>query len=272
MIEPRDELIDLPSGPLRVRVRGHGPAVVWCHGIFFPIEVDDHSALGRVLSDDALGLTVVRFDARGHGKSPAGPDATAHRWDVMARDVLELCDALGLEDVALGGISMGAAVALHAALLAPARVRAMLLFAPPTAWETRVTEQARYRTLLDFGTPERLAQHVEDDMRQLFPAGPIPPALVAMVAALASSTWSALQRVIEGAADSDLPPKVALSCLDLPVLLRPWRDDPGHPLGTAQALASALPAADLKVLDSFDDEPGMRQAFARLRDLLVDPA
>jgi pimeloyl-ACP methyl ester carboxylesterase len=55
----------------------------------------------------------------------------------MARDVLELCDELGLEDVALGGISMGAAVALHAALLAPARVRAMLLFAPPTAWETR---------------------------------------------------------------------------------------------------------------------------------------
>lgn len=264
MIRPCDELIELPSGPLRVRVRGEGPPLLWCHGIFFPMEVDDESTLGRALCDDDLDLTVIRFDAPGHGASPPGPDAEAHRWDVMARGVLELCDHLGLEDLALGGISMGAAVALHAALLAPARVRAMLLFAPPTAWETRVAEQARYRTLLEFGSPEALARHVDDDLRAMFPSAPIPRSLLAMVAALERSTWPALERVIIGASLSDLPDRTALSCLDVPVLLRPWKGDGGHPLSTAEALAATLPQADLEVLESFDDARGMRDALRRL--------
>jgi 3-oxoadipate enol-lactonase len=262
-----DQLLDLPSGGrLRVRVRGEGPPIVWCHGVFFPIEVDDHSTLGRVLCG-VPGMKVVRFDARGHGQSPPGDDALAHRWDTMAEDVLGVADALGLDTFALGGISMGSAVALGAALRCPARVRAMLLVAPPTAWDTRPPERTRYLELLALGSSEAVARRHEEELAAAFGAS-IPPALVAMIAGIRKTPWAALSRVLAGAAESDMPSADALGSLQVPVLVRPWPDDAGHPLSTAETLASALPRARHAVLSSFDDDAGMRAAFAELHSLL----
>lgn len=260
-----DDLLELPGGRrVRVRAKGDGPPLLWCHGVFFPIEVDDESALGRVLSD-VSAFRVIRLDARGHGRTPAGPDAAAHRWDALAEDVIDVANAMGASRFALGGISMGAAEALYAALAAPERVEAMLLFALPTAWETRAPEKTRYRELLALGSTEAMVRHVERDLDALFPDRVRPPALEAMVRAIGRSSWTALSRVIEGAANSDMPDPAALAGLDIPVLVRPWPDDSGHPMSSAEALAKALPRADLAVLRSFDDEPGMQEAFAELR-------
>lgn len=238
---------------------------MWCHGVFFPIDVDDASTLGRVLGS-LDGFTVVRFDARGHGRTPEREDAAAHRWDRMAEDVVALADALGIDQFMAGGISMGAAVSLHAALRAPSRVAAMLLLALPTAWETRPAERVRYLELLELRTSEALALHVERDFDALFEGAPWPASLVAMVKELRRASWTALERVIAGAADSDMPDRADLARLEIPVLLRPWPNDSGHPLSTTEALAGMLPQADLALLGGFDDETGMRAAFADLRE------
>lgn len=259
-----DRLIDLPGGPVRVRVRGEGPPLIWSHGIFFPLDVDDHSTLGRVLGE-VPGFTVIRWDARGHGRTPAAATTEEHRWDRLGDDVLALADALGLTRFAAGGISMGTAVTLHAALRAPERVAAMLLLAMPTAWETRPPEQQRYRDLLAFGSPEGIAAHVQDDLDGLFAGAELPESLRTMVAHLRAASWETLTRVIVGAAQSDLPDRGALSRLAVPALLRPWPNDSGHPLSTAEALAKVLPAADLTLLGGFDDEAGLRGALAELR-------
>lgn len=263
-MSPFDGPIDLPSGPVRVVVRGSGPPLLWCHGVFFPIDVDDASTLGHVLGS-LDQFTVVRWDARGHGRTPEREDAAAHRWDRMAEDVVALADALGVDRFLSGGISMGAAVALHAALRTPSRVAAMLLLALPTAWETRPPERARYLELLTLGTSDALAIHVERDFDALFLGAPWPASLVAMVAELRRASWTALERVIAGAAESDMPDRGDLSRLEIPILLRPWPNDAGHPLSTAEALAGLLPKSDLALLEGFDDEPGMRAAFADLR-------
>jgi 3-oxoadipate enol-lactonase len=259
-----DQLLQVRGGrSIRVQVRGEGPPLLWCHGVFFPIEVDDESTLGRVLRsiDD---FTVVRLDARGHGGTPAGSDGRAHRWDEMAEDVIDVADKLGFERFFLGGISMGAAVALHAALQAPHRIQAMLLFALPTAWDTRPAEQARYRDLLALGSSEAVADFARRDLDALFAGNPMPPALTAMVRVLRDSSWDALSRVIQGAAESDMPAREALSRLRVPLLARPWPNDSGHPLSTAEELTRTMPAAELQMLDSFDDAEGMRGAFAAL--------
>jgi pimeloyl-ACP methyl ester carboxylesterase len=258
-----ERFVDLPQGPARVRVRGEGPPLLWSHGVFFPIDVDDRSTLGRVLGD-APGFTVIRWDARGHGRTPPAATAREHRWDELGREVLALADALGIERFAAGGISMGAAVTLHAAMSAPERVAAMLLLALPTAWETRPAERVRYRELLAFATSEALAAHVQGDLDALFPAGSLPGELRAMVAYLRSAEWPALERIIGGAAESDLPDRRDLARLPTRALLRPWPNDAGHPLSTAEALAAALPAADLTLLGGFDDEAGIRGALAEL--------
>lgn len=258
-----ETLVELPRGPVFVRVRGEGPPLLWSHGIFFPMAVDDHSTLGRVLCDPPC-FTVIRWDARGHGRTPAAATSTEHAWHELAVEVLALADALGLSRFALGGISMGSAVTLHAALRAPERVAAMLLFALPTAWETRPAELLRYRELLTFGGSEALAAHVQDDLDGLFPEGTLPASLRAMVAELRGAPWTALARVIEGAAQSDLPEPSALATLPTRTLLRPWPNDSGHPLSTAEGLAAALPNAELALLEGFDDEAGIRGALAAL--------
>jgi 3-oxoadipate enol-lactonase len=255
--------LELPRGPVFVRVRGEGPPLLWSHGIFFPMAVDDHSTLGRVLCDPPC-FTVIRWDARGHGRTPPAATSAEHAWSELAVEVLELADALGLERFALGGISMGSAVTLHAALRAPERVAAMLLFALPTAWETRPAELVRYRELLSFGGPSALAAHVQADLDGLFPEGRLPASLQAMVEALRQAPWTALARVIEGAAESDLPERGALRALTTRTLLRPWPNDSGHPLSTAEGLAAALPNADLALLEGFDDEAGIRRALGAL--------
>lgn len=264
-----DRLIDIPRGPVRVRVRGEGPPLVWSHGVFFPIDVDDESTLGRVLGE-APGFTVIRWDARGHGRTPPAATADEHRWDRLGEDVLAIADALGIDRFAAGGISMGAAVTLHAAVKAPARIAALLLLAMPTAWETRPPEQDRYRDLLALGSAEALAAHVQDDLDAIFPDGALPAPLRAMVAHLRAADWTALERVIVGASRSDLPDAIELAPLRMPALLRPWPDDSGHPLSTARALAAALPGADLEQLASFDDEPGMLASLTSLRRACAD--
>ena len=53
----------------------------------------------------------------------------------------------------------------------------------------------------------------------------------------------------------------------MPVLLRPWHGDSGHPISTAEALRAALPGLDYQLIGGFDDEPGLLDAFAALRNL-----
>jgi 3-oxoadipate enol-lactonase len=249
---------------VRVRVRGEGPPLLWSHGIFFPTEVDDRSTLGALLGR-LPEFTVIRWDARGHGRTPPAPTAQQHAWSSLGADVLHLADALGLERFAVGGISMGAAATLHALVQAPSRVEAALLMALPMAWETRPAEQQRYRDLLAFSTPDALADHVQEELDALFPGRTLPASLRAMVAWMRSSSWEALERVIVGASLSDLPDRAALARLAVPTLLRAWHGDSGHPISTAEALRVAVPSIDYGLLEGFDDEAGMRTSFAELR-------
>ena len=58
-----------------------------------------------------------------------------------------------------------------------------------------------------------------------------------------------LLAILDAACQCDLPPAAALEQLQIPTLILAWRDDPIHPLETAQRLAAALPLAELQVID-----------------------
>jgi pimeloyl-ACP methyl ester carboxylesterase len=64
-------------------------------------------------------------DAAGQGKSDPAP--AGHRPAGHARDLLHLCDALGVAKLDLVGFSFGSRIALRTALAAPDRVRRMVL-------------------------------------------------------------------------------------------------------------------------------------------------
>jgi 3-oxoadipate enol-lactonase len=92
---------------------------------------------------DALAATyqVVRFDHRGHGRSPvpAGPYTVVE----LASDVVALADTLGVDRFGFVGLSLGGAIGLRLALSHPERLAAAVLcstapvFGDPSGWTER---------------------------------------------------------------------------------------------------------------------------------------
>lgn len=64
-------------------------------------------APGIVAALTKAGQRVFAIDARGHGKSATPHDSTRYSRDRMARDTIEVADALGLTQYDLAGYSMG---------------------------------------------------------------------------------------------------------------------------------------------------------------------
>lgn len=106
---------------------GSGPPIVLIHS-----GVTDRRMWGDHLEPlAAAGYRVVAIDLPGFGDAEETPGEQAP-W----RDVLGAMDDIGLERAALVGNSMGGAVALRVALVAPARVSALVLVsAPPPGLE-----------------------------------------------------------------------------------------------------------------------------------------
>ena len=112
----------LPTGPTVAYTDsgGHGPALLLSHGFLL-----DHTMFDAQV--EAFGDTwrVIAWDERGHGETTGGPDRYTY-WDTAA-DALALLDHLGVETAVLGGMSQGGFLSLRAALIAPSRVRALIL-------------------------------------------------------------------------------------------------------------------------------------------------
>jgi 3-oxoadipate enol-lactonase/4-carboxymuconolactone decarboxylase len=106
------------------------------------------NSLGTTLEmwdDQAAALAdryrVLRFDIRGHGRSPIPPGP--YTVDELADDALALLDRLGVERVQFCGLSLGGAIGMTLALRAPERLERLVLastalrFDPPEQWLER---------------------------------------------------------------------------------------------------------------------------------------
>lgn len=104
---------------LHHEVTGSGPPIVLLHSGF--VDSRMWSAQVPVLAEQ---FTVVNYDMRGYGRSPRfdGPYSPVE-------DLRALLDALGLDAVALVGLSRGGRIALEFTLTYPDRVRALVLAA-----------------------------------------------------------------------------------------------------------------------------------------------
>ncbi|HEY3357103.1 MAG TPA: alpha/beta fold hydrolase [Polyangia bacterium] len=127
---------------------GRGDPLLLLHG--FPLGRWIWDAQRRAL---AARWRVITPDLRGQGDSEVtdGP----YDMGLLADDVMRLCDALGLDRVVLGGLSLGGYVAFEIWRRYPARVRALLLCdtrAKPDDRGERVIRQSSAETALKKGT------------------------------------------------------------------------------------------------------------------------
>lgn len=124
---PRRMRIDSSGVELYVEVWGEsGLPLVLGHG--FAGSARNFRPQARELAFDHR---VVLFDARGHARSAAPTDPTEYDPGRFVADLGRVLDALGVERAVVGGLSMGAGVALRFALAHPERVIASVLSAFP---------------------------------------------------------------------------------------------------------------------------------------------
>lgn len=114
---------------------GQGQPVVLIHGLFGSLE-----NLGMVARQLQTEFDVISVDQRNHGRSPHSIEMS---YPLMAEDLLQTLDQLGLTKVALLGHSMGGKTAMEFALRYPQRVTHLLL-----ADISPVVSQARHLDIL----------------------------------------------------------------------------------------------------------------------------
>lgn len=184
---------------------------------------------------------VVRYDHRGHGKSPVpqGPYAI----EDLGRDVLALLDSLGLARVHLGGLSLGGMVAMWVAASAPSRVDRLALLCtsaqlgPPSRWSSRAAEvqAGGMAAVADavtarWFTPSFAASHqaVVGWARSMLLASPV-------------AGYAACCAAIE---TMDLTP--SLGAITAPTLVVAGSHDEATPPSHLSLIASAIPGARLE--------------------------
>ena len=232
---------------------GAGPAVVFQHGL-----CGDRTQTAQVMPEGFRRLTL---ECRGHGLSEAGP--------VAALSIARFTEDLGAmiategERPVVGGISMGAAIALRLAVTQPAKVRALVLARP--AWGTEASPAnmapnllagdfiAAGRSLAEFdATPlaRQLAEEAPDNLASLrgfFSREPL------------ATTAELLRRISVDGPGIDA---ADLARLDLPVLVIGHGRDHVHPLALAEELAGLIPGARLvRITPKADDPSAYRTDF-----------
>lgn len=177
-----------------VLVRGSGPGLLLAHGAGSDIE----DSFGPVLESLARRRTVIGPDYPGSGENPL-PDHPL-TLDALADHLVESAVQSGVHSYAISGFSMGAAVAVRAAVRHPERVTALVLsagFARQNArlklvvdtWRALAAREGGDRALVSYlslmvgGTrwlDERSPEEVERQL-ELFSAG-LPPGTDAQLA------------------------------------------------------------------------------------------
>jgi pimeloyl-ACP methyl ester carboxylesterase len=118
---------------LRLHYERHGEGsrvLVFVHGILLDTQLSRRLAADLADRD----FQVILLDLPGHGTSDKPRHASAHRLDSYGRHVVALLDELGIDTAVIGGVSLGANVALQVAVHSPERVRGLLIEMPVLEW------------------------------------------------------------------------------------------------------------------------------------------
>ena len=228
---------------LSYRDSGDGLPFVFQHGL----GGDAHQTADVVplIKDGATPLRVVTLECRGQGASPLGADEPS--ISQFAQDVSMLIQELNLDKPVIGGISMGAAIALRLAAQNPNDYRGLVIARP--AWNTTpsppnmqvfalaaalMKTHGAQQGLLKFAeTPAatELRRQSQDNYSSL------------MEQFQAPDTQARARLLAAIAADGPGVSQATLATLKLPTVVIGNADDVVHPLSMAQSIAAAIPSA-----------------------------
>jgi pimeloyl-ACP methyl ester carboxylesterase len=234
---------------------GRGVPFVFQHGLG-----GDVRQPGSIFSPPP-GVRVLCLDARAHGRTQPLGDPSALTFDTFGDDLVAWLDHLRLGRAVLGGISMGAGVALNVAVRHPERVAGLVLSRP--AWldgPMPPENVARYAAIARLLRAAGAAEHPEQALRSAvaeFEASEDYRGLLAGSPDTAQSlrgqltnerAVAAVARLERLPADRPLADLRAAAAIRVPTLVLAHRLDPIHRFAFGEALARAIPRALLAEL------------------------
>lgn len=238
--------------------RGHGPPVLFQHGL-----CGDARQPADVFPLDAFRCLTV--ECRGHGGSPPG-DPAQFGLATFADDAAGVLDGLGLGPIPVGGISMGAAIAMRLAVIRPDLVSALILARP--AWGTDPAPSNMQPNAL---VGRLLAEHPPEAARAMFEASDTAAELAAAAPDNLASLRGFFTRdpvaitaelLTRLSADGVGVTPAQLAALRLPTLVIGHARDAVHPLALAEQLAGLIPGARVETIPAKADDPaGYRAGF-----------
>lgn len=223
-------------------VSGEGPTVLFMHGL----AAERSQAQETFAADTSIQL--ITLDMPGHGETNLVADGNSQHkadFELYSRVALSLLRYLEIDRAVLGGISMGAGIALHMALAQPKRCLGLFLVRP--AWlaepgRPQLNFIAQLGRLLGEKTPEDAADALADEaeFQELFSGIP----------AAANSVLNATKHrqivenpevLIDLVDDRPFRRLEDLAGVDCPALVLGNNADPLHPPRIARVTASSLP-------------------------------
>ncbi len=199
---------------------------------------------------DPCDTALVTLECRGHGASePGAPEAFSIRQ--FADDLVALIEAQAEAPVLIGGISMGAAIALRIAATRPDLVQGLVLARP--AWllsdapANMIPNWLAGRMMADAPEGARAAFGASAIARLLEERGPdnLTSILGFFDREPRAITAALLTRI---SADGPGVTEAELAAIDMPTLVIGTERDVVHPLDHARALAAMIAGARLEAI------------------------
>jgi pimeloyl-ACP methyl ester carboxylesterase len=230
------------------REEGSGRAFFFQHGL--GADLTQPFSLFR----PPAGIRLVAFDARAHGQTnPLGGPGKI-RFDTFAEDLLALMDHLQIQRAVVGGISMGAGVALNLTLRFPERVEALVLSRPawldaPNPWNVKMFSLIA-ELIRQHGAKRGQALFKDTDAyRDVLQQWPDVAHSLALQfeSPRIEETAFKLESIIT---DTPSPNRQAWQSIRVPALVLANRQDPIHPFEYGEILARSIPGAQFKEITS----------------------
>jgi pimeloyl-ACP methyl ester carboxylesterase len=219
-----------------------------------------------------LPFRLLTLDCRGHGETRPVGDPAYLGFTPFADDLVALLDKLHLQQAVVGGISMGAAVALNFALRYPQRVQALVLVRPAWLHEplpANLQVYPRIAALIRRTGAAQASEHFKQTEEYLELQRTFPVAAASLLTQCtrprAEETVDILERLPRDAPNRN---QEDWTHIHVPTLVLVNEHDPIHPFRYGEVLAYAIPGATLeqvtpKAIDAHQHARDIQHAIER---------
>lgn len=244
--------------------KGQGIPFLFQHGL------GSNLAQPQNLLDQVRGVQLISADCPGHGATPL-PSKIIPSFDYYADEIIQLMDKLNSKKAILGGISMGAGIALNIAVRFPEKVEALVLVRPawlanPNPKNLRILCRAA-----DWIGQVEGATSFQFDIEYMDIEKKLPLAAKSIMGVFASSQRKELPLVLNSLVGSQPIQQLSdLKKLTMPCLIIGNVDDPLHPFEMALNLQEVIPNSQLKKIVSryIDNEQHKRMVNELVNDFI----